>query len=211
MTSSKSIDLIETKHTPNHSSPLLQPEQYPSNIQILSTTRFTSQIQMDNNLPLLNITPVRLFEILTTSTVALHTGCIAYITIIEAPSRATLSGPQQLRHWRTTFTNAMNLFKPLGLILFPTLLSCAAITGKQLYYVAAVPFALLGPFTISKIVPINTRLLNMPMPEEGSEEAGDVIKLTTKWARLHSVRVAMSVVGFTAAIWTCTTIVGKYK
>ena len=166
---------------------------------------------MDTNLPVLNITPVRLFEIFTTSALALNTGCMAYITIIEAPSRAQLSPPQRLLHWRTTFTNAMNFFKPLGGILVPVVLSCAVITGKQLYYFAAVPFGLLGPFTATQISPTNTRLLEMPIPEDGSEEAAEVIKLTNKWARLHSVRVAMSFAGFAAAMWACTTVVGKYK
>lgn len=164
---------------------------------------------MTDLLPIIDIAPSRLFEIAVTAVVGFNCGCISYIVIIEAPGRATLSASNQVKQWRSTFTRASNFFKPLGLMLVPALLSCAYVTGKPLYYLAALPHGLLAPFTAVKIAPTNTRLLEMSLPEDGSDEAGEAEQLISTWAKLHKVRVAMCFAGYAAAFWACTVIKSK--
>lgn len=148
---------------------------------------------------------VRGLEVGVTALAGLTAGAMSYITLIEAPARAKLSPSEQLLHWRTTFIPAGSLFKPLGMALVPALAACAHVTGKHLYYAAALPFAGLAPFTILAISSTNQALLKSDAP--ASKAAEDKISnLVSVWATRHAVRVVMVVSGFGMALGACALV-----
>lgn len=141
-------------------------------------------------------------EVAVTAITGLTAGAMGYITIIDCPARAKLAPPDQLISWRAMFEPSGAFFKPMGMALVPALAVCAQVTDNKLYYVAAVPFAILGPFTALAIAPTNNTLLESETP--ASPEAGEKISsLVNGWAKLHAVRSALVLSSFAVAITAC--------
>ncbi|KAI0561100.1 hypothetical protein FGB62_93g032 [Gracilaria domingensis] len=156
----------------------------------------------------MGITYVRLLEVCAAIGTGFAAGGMSYITLVEAPSRSKLSPADQLQHWRTTFPSAMALFKPTNIMLVPTLIACSRLTGKSLYLGAALPFALIAPFTAVAMMPTNKKLLTCPSPVEDKEE-DEVKDMIKSWARKHAVRVFLGVSGFVCTVSACALLPEK--
>lgn len=150
----------------------------------------------------------RLAELTATACTGLTAGAMGYISIIEAPARSNLAPLEQLHHWRTSFTPAIAFFRPTGMALVPTLVACGYATSNPLYYAAALPFGLLGPFTGAAISNTNTRLLEFPLPLDKTSER-EVVMLVDKWRRRHNVRVVMAATGFATALYAVSISLSK--
>lgn len=148
---------------------------------------------------------VRGLEVGVTSLAGLIAGAMSYITLIEAPARAKLSPSEQLLHWRTSFIPAAAFFKPIGMAMVPALAACAHVTGKHLYYAAAIPFGALGPFTSLAIASTNQALLESDAPASKAAE-DKITTLVSVWATRHAVRVLMVVSGFGMAMGACALV-----
>lgn len=144
----------------------------------------------------------RFLELGVTVATGLTAGGMSYITFVEAPCRGKLSAADQVHHFRTTFNRAMAVFKPAGIVLVPSLIVCARMTGKSLYYAAALPFATLAPFTALTIAPIFKELLTCPSPANPKEEE-DVKALVSTWAKRHAVRTFLAISGFMCTAAAC--------
>ncbi|PXF48832.1 hypothetical protein BWQ96_01388 [Gracilariopsis chorda] len=155
----------------------------------------------------MNFSYTRFIEIGVAVATGLTAGGMSYITFVEAPCRAKLSAADQVLHFRTTFHRAMGVFKPAGIVLVPTLIVCARLTGKPLYYAAALPFALFAPFTALTIAPIYKQLLTCPSPANPKEEE-DVKALVSTWAKRHAVRTFLAISGFMCTVSACVLLEG---
>lgn len=149
----------------------------------------------------------RVLEVAVTAVVGLTAGAMSYISILEVPICAKLSPREQLSRWRASFPSQMAFFKPAGIALVPALLCCAQVTetrlSAQLYCAAAVPFAMLAPFTILAIAPTNRALLESEVPSspEAEEKVSNLVSL---WGKRHAVRSVMVVSAFALAISACS-------
>lgn len=147
-----------------------------------------------------------LLPLAATALAGLTAGGALYITLVEAPARKALPPSQQLKHWRTTFPRAMGVFKPAGIALVPTLCATAYVTEKSAFYAAAVPFALMAPFTKLTIADINARLLGMGEDEAQAEDGKEVVELVETWRQRHAVRTCLTATGFAISLYAISTL-----
>lgn len=137
--------------------------------------------------------------LVATGIAGLTAGGMMYITLVEAPGRQQLSPSMQLIQWRSTFPRAKNLFMPLGLALVPTLCSAAYCTQTSLFYIAAIPFASLIPFTGLVLADINRVLEGMNENDVDKDDGRQVSLLVRRWSERHAVRSMLSMSGFSLA------------
>lgn len=141
-----------------------------------------------------------------TAFAGLIAGGTLYISVIEAPARKALPTSQQLAHWRTTFPRAGGFFKPAGMALVPILCATAYVTENMVFYAAAVPFGMMGPFTALTIASVNTRLLTIGEEEAAADEGKEVVQLIETWRLRHAIRSVMTSTGFLICLYGISTL-----
>jgi hypothetical protein len=126
-------------------------------------------------------------------------GAALYVSLVEHPARMSLGSLAAVREFGPSYRRGAAMQAPLALIGAAAGIARWAIGGSVAWLVGGVALGALVPFTLLVILPTNTRLLDARL-DAGGEEATALLR---RWARLHAVRTAVSVVvvaGFVARL-----------
>jgi len=136
-------------------------------------------------------------EMVATFAAVLFTGAALYINVVEHPSRMELPTKFAALQWAPSYKRATLLQAPLALVSLLT--GCAAwLLGANVWWlVAALVVGAVVPFTFLVVMPTNHKLL-APGRDLSSVETRELLQ---KWAKLHAVRTALSLVASVMYIW----------
>src|SRR5215475_6208742 len=137
------------------------------------------------------------YEFIAAVCAGLFAGAALYINVAEHPARMGLETRTAALQWAPSYKRATWMQVPLAL------LSALGGVGAWLkgagngWLVAAGLIGAVVPFTLIVIMPTNHKLL-APGRDLGSAETRTLMK---RWARLHAVRTALSVLATMLYIW----------
>ncbi|MBP0627634.1 MULTISPECIES: DUF1772 domain-containing protein [unclassified Cupriavidus] len=141
-------------------------------------------------------------QIIAAFTAILFAGAALYVNVVEHPARMVLETRSAARQWapsykRATLMQAPLMQAPLALV---SLLSgvMAWLLGASTWWLAAA--LLIGSvvlYTLLVVMPINHKILE-PDRDLSSVETRELLQ---KWARLHGVRTALSLVASAIDVW----------
>ena len=128
---------------------------------------------------------------------ALFTGAAAYITFVEHPARLELGDAPLLAQWQPSYKRALPIQSGLAV--------AAGVAGAVAWYMSrewqwlAGGIAILAnwPFTLLVIMPLNKRLMAMPLSEAGPESRAMLVR----WASLHDMRSALGAASLALFLW----------
>jgi Domain of unknown function (DUF1772) len=129
---------------------------------------------------------------LATGATALFAGGALYVSLVEHPARLLTGPPMAVAQFRTSYPRGARLQG--GLAVLGALAAIGAwLGGARIGWLGAgVLIALVVPYTLIVILPINNRLLDRTL----SPDAPEARHLLRRWTALHAVR---TVVGLVAA------------
>ena len=137
------------------------------------------------------------FEFIATLCAALFAGAALYINLVEHPARMGLETRIAALQWVPSYKRATWMQAPLALLSLLSGVVAWFTDGGVGWLVAAVLIGAVVPFTLIGIMPTNHKLL-APGRDLGSAETRTLMK---RWARLHAVRTALSVLATLLYIW----------
>ncbi len=120
------------------------------------------------------------------------TGAALYVTFVEHPARVSCGPALAVTEFAPSYARASVMQAPLAII--------GAATGTARWWAGGgvgwlIGAALLGsavPFTLLVILPTNNRLVDPSLDKTSAEASA----LLARWARLHAVRSATSLLAF---------------
>jgi hypothetical protein len=124
-----------------------------------------------------------------TMATALFAGAAVYVSAVEHPARMSCGPDVALCQFGPSYRRGAVMQASLALIGSVTGLAASWQLRDWLVALASL-LGLLIPFTLIVILPTNKRLLDPTLDARSSEAA----RLLARWARLHAVRTAVSVV-----------------
>ena len=140
---------------------------------------------------------LRALEMIAAFTAVLFAGAALYINLVEHPARMKLDTKFAASQWAPSYKRATLLQAPLALVSFVTG-SAAWLLGADVWWlVAALVMGAVVPFTFVVVMPTNHKLLAPGRDLASAETRG----LLQKWAKLHGVRTALSLVASVIYIW----------
>jgi hypothetical protein len=126
-------------------------------------------------------------------------GAALYVTTVERPARMALGASAALQEFRPSYKRAAPQQAVLAIICFLCGVSLAVLTQSWIWLLGGILVGAVVPITLVFILPTNRLLL-----DEGKQlDAQALESLLAKWARLHAVRSALSVLGFLVLLWAC--------
>lgn len=135
--------------------------------------------------------------LLGTTLAGVLAGAAIFESVVDTPSRNELKPTNRILLFRIKFPRAKNMFISGIAALVPTLCTAAYVTNAPLLYHACVPFGIMIPYTAVALAPVNTRLMTMSDEDIAKDDgSGEIVALTTKWAKLHAVRTVSYFTGF---------------
>lgn len=127
----------------------------------------------------------------------LFTGAALYITLVEHPARLQLEDGPLLAQWQPSYSRALPIQASLA-FLGAAMGVLAWFQSGQWQALAGALFMLANwPLTMILIMPINRRLLAMPLAEAGTDSRA----LLLKWGKLHDMRSALGSVAVLLFVW----------
>src|SRR5215813_6844713 len=127
----------------------------------------------------------------------LFAGAALYISVAEHPARMGLETRAAALQWAPSYKRATWMQVPLALLSVLSGVVAWRMGAGLGWLVAAVLIGAVVPFTVIGIMPTNHKLL-APGRDLGSAETRTLMK---RWARLHAVRTALSVLATMLYIW----------
>lgn len=127
----------------------------------------------------------------------LFAGAAVYINAVEHPARMSCGTEIAATEWVPSYRRATMMQAPLAVVAGLSGLMRGVLAHEALWIWAAVLMLAVIPFTLVVIRSTNHQLLD-PRRNRGSEETR---RLLNTWARLHSVRSALSVLASLLYIW----------
>ena len=140
---------------------------------------------------------LHVFEFIATFTAAIFAGAALYINLVEHPARMVLDTKSAALEWAPSYRRATWLQAPLALVSLATGLAAWWIGGGAFWAIAALLIGAVVPFTFIGIMPTNHKLL-APGRDLASPETR---QLLGKWAKLHAVRTALSLLATVVYVW----------
>ncbi len=136
-------------------------------------------------------------EFLATLSCSLFAGAAAYVTFVEHPARMSCGTELAAQEFIPSYRRGTIMQASLS--LFGSMCAVAAwLLGGSLWWtIAAIPLALVIPFTLVIISPTNRKLVN-PTLDRKSETAR---QLLSHWGRLHAVRSMLSIVSLVSFLF----------
>ena len=140
---------------------------------------------------------IQALEMIAAFTAVLFAGAALYVIVAEHPARMALETKFAAMQWAPSYKRATLLQAPLALVSLLT--GCAAwLLGANVWWlVAALVVGAVVPFTFLVVMPTNHKLL-APDRDLSSVETRELLQ---KWAKLHAVRTALSLVASVMYIW----------
>jgi hypothetical protein len=140
---------------------------------------------------------LRLVEFIATMTAAIFAGAALYINLVEHPARMGLGTTAAMLQWAPSYRRATWMQAPLALISFVSGLASAWMGAGLAWAAGALLIGAVVPFTFLVLMPTNRSLLT-PGRDLGSPETRGLLD---KWARLHAVRTALSMLATALYLW----------
>src|SRR4030095_1559475 len=128
-------------------------------------------------------------EFVATFCCLLFAGAAVYINLVEHPARMGCDTRTAATVWAPSYKRATVMQASLALLSFVAGIAAWSLGGGTGWLIAAALIGLVVPFTLIVIKPTNDQLL---APGRDLASA-DTRALLESWARLHSVRSALSV------------------
>ena len=122
----------------------------------------------------------------------LFAGAALYITAVEHPARMSQGVLAALQEFRPSYKRAAPLQATLAVICFLCSVVVWWLTGEWTWLAGGVLVGAAVPFTLVFIMSTNRFLLDAASPPKD----GEASRLLAKWARLHTVRTCLSLLGF---------------
>ena len=141
-----------------------------------------------------------LLQLVATLCTALFAGAAVYINLVEHPARVSCGTAAALAEWAPSYRRATLMQAPLALIAFLTSVAAWAMGGGGEWLIAGLLIGAVVPFTLLVIKPTNDKLLATPRDGAGPETD----RLLARWARLHAVRSALSLLALVILLWQLT-------
>ena len=138
-----------------------------------------------------------LLELIATLAAAIFAGAATYINVVEHPARMSLDTSSAAAEWAPSYKRATWMQAPLALVSLVTGLASWWMGAGTGWAVAALLVGSVVPFTILGIMPTNHKLL-APGRDLASAETR---ALLDRWAKLHAVRTAASLLATALYIW----------
>ncbi len=132
------------------------------------------------------------FVALAAACAGLFSGAALYVNLVEHPARVSCGPEVAVREFAPSYKRATVMHVALALagLLFGV---AAAFAYSDLRLaLASVLLVSVIPFTLIAVLPVNKRLVD-PSLDAGS---ADAMALLARWARLHAVRTALSLLSF---------------
>ena len=140
-----------------------------------------------------------ILKILALVSSGMFTGAAFYVTTVEHPARMSIGAARALEEFRPSYKRAAPQQAALAIVCFLCGVSLALLTQQWLWLLGGILVGAVGPFTLVFIMPTNRLLLD----ESNQLDAQTAESLLAKWARLHTVRTVLGVVGFLVLLWAC--------
>ena len=136
-------------------------------------------------------------QIIATLAAGLFAGAALYVNVAEHPARMTLETRMAALQWAPSYKRATLLQAPLALVSF--------VAGSSAWFLGAIVWWLIGALFIGAVVPY-TFIVIMPTNQKLLEPNRDLTSMETrelleKWAKLHAVRTALSLVASIMYVW----------
>ncbi len=141
-----------------------------------------------------------LLQLVATLCTALFAGAAVYINLVEHPARVSCGTAAALAEWAPSYRRATLMQAPLALIAFLTSVAAWAMGGGSAWLIAGLLIGAVVPFTLLVIKRTNDKLLATPRDGAGPETD----RLLARWARLHAVRSALSLLALLILLWQLT-------
>lgn len=129
---------------------------------------------------------------LATLAAGLFAGAAVYVSLVEHPARLSLGGRSAVQQFRPSYRRGAAMQAPLALVGAAAGIAHWALGGSAAWGIGGLALGALVPFTLLVIMPTNVRLLDERL-DAGSDETAALLR---RWARLHAVRSAVSVIVF---------------
>ncbi|HKH99216.1 MAG TPA: DUF1772 domain-containing protein [Candidatus Sulfotelmatobacter sp.] len=128
------------------------------------------------------------FEIVALFSVALFAGAAVYINLVEHPARMECGTALAVTEFGPSYRRATRMQATLAIVGCLCALATWRATGDWVWLAGAILIGSVVPFTLIVILPTNNKLLDSTL-DRNSESAR---RLLVRWARLHAVRTACS-------------------
>ena len=127
----------------------------------------------------------------------LFTGASLYISLVEHPARLGLDTKTAALQWAPSYKRATVMQASLAVVSALSGIGTAILTGDFIWLAAAILIALVVPFTLIVILPVNRRLLASGRDLSSPETR----QLLEKWGELHWVRSVLSLLASALYLW----------
>ncbi|MFP6712384.1 MAG: DUF1772 domain-containing protein [Rhodospirillales bacterium] len=128
---------------------------------------------------------------------AVFTGAALYINIAEHPARLILEDGALLAQWKPSYKRGFVMQASLAVIGFLLGFLAWYMTGIWQWGLGAAILVCNWPFTLVAIMPVNNRLMAMPVDSPTDE----LRILMSKWIRFHAVRSALGATATIIFVW----------
>ncbi len=145
----------------------------------------------------MSVSMLQALEMIAAFTAVLFAGAALYINLVEHPARMELETKFAALQWAPSYKRATLLQAPLALVSLMTGSAAWLLGANVWWFVAALLLGAVVPFTFAVIMPTNHKLLALGR-DLTSEETRDLLQ---KWAKLHGVRTALSLVASVIYVW----------
>lgn len=140
---------------------------------------------------------LRVVEFIAVVTAAIFSGAALYINLVEHPARMLLETKTAALQWAPSYRRATWMQAPLALVSLGTGLLSWLLGGGLAWAIAALLMGAVVPVTLLLIMHTNKLLL-----EPGRDLASPQTRaLLEKWAKLHGIRTALSLLATAVYVW----------
>ncbi len=140
-------------------------------------------------------------ELLAVFCASLFAGAALYVNVAEHPARMLLETRAAALQWAPSYKRATLMQAPLALVSAAAGVAAWLLGAGSTWLVAAVLIGAVVPFTFLAIMPTN----NLLLASDRDLDSPETRALLERWARLHAVRTALSLVAAGLYVWLLAT------
>lgn len=127
----------------------------------------------------------------------LFAGAALYVNVVEHPARMVLETRSAAQQWAPSYKRATLMQAPLALVSLLSGVMAWLLGASIWWFAAALLIGSVVPYTLLVVMPINHKILESDRDLSSVETR----ELLQKWARLHGVRTALSLVASAIDVW----------
>jgi hypothetical protein len=128
---------------------------------------------------------------------AVFFGAALYVNVAEQPARLLLDDRSALAEWKPAYKRGFSMQGPLAVVGFLLGLLAWWQTSDWRFLLGATLMIANWPYTLVAIMPINNKLMAMPLDQAGPESR----TLMESWGRLHAVRTGLGILATVVFLW----------